>query len=108
MNSSPTSRFFWYSWCALIASLVVMGPAGASLATDAVARLDEIVQKHAANGAFSGSVLLAKRGAVVYERSVGHANREWGIPNSSSTRFRIGSVTKQFTAVAILVLAERG
>lgn len=57
---------------------------------------------------FSGSVLVAWDDAVVFERSYGFANREHSIPNSSSTKFRIGSITKQFTAAAILVLQEQG
>ena len=41
-------------------------------------------------------------------RSYGDANLEWKIPNSPTTKFRIGSVTKQFTAASILLLEERG
>jgi CubicO group peptidase (beta-lactamase class C family) len=56
---------------------------------------------------FMGSVLIVKDGHVVADRSFGSANVEWNIPNSSSTKFRIGSLTKQFTAASILLLAER-
>lgn len=55
-----------------------------------------------------GSVLVAKEGAVVFEQSCGWANAEWKVPNTATTKFRVGSVTKQFTAAAILLLAERG
>jgi D-alanyl-D-alanine carboxypeptidase len=57
---------------------------------------------------FSGSVLVAQNGKVLFEKGYGLANREWNIPNSPLTKFRIASLTKQFTAAAILVLQERG
>jgi len=55
---------------------------------------------------FSGVVLVAKGNKVVYEKSFGLADREGNIPNTPTTKFRIYSVSKQFTAVCILKLAE--
>jgi CubicO group peptidase (beta-lactamase class C family) len=57
---------------------------------------------------FSGSILVAKDGAPVWRESFGAANREWDVPNTADTKFRLGSITKQFTATAILQLAEQG
>jgi CubicO group peptidase (beta-lactamase class C family) len=57
---------------------------------------------------FSGAVLVARDGQVVFRRAFGDANRELAVPNSPETRFRIGSVSKQFTAAAVLLLAQRG
>jgi CubicO group peptidase (beta-lactamase class C family) len=45
---------------------------------------------------------------VLFKKSYGSANLEWNVPNTSTTKFRLGSVTKQFTAAAILLLEERG
>ncbi|MGN6111400.1 MAG: serine hydrolase domain-containing protein [Luteimonas sp.] len=56
---------------------------------------------------FSGVFLVAKDGDVLV-RAYGLADREWGIPNSPDTKFRIGSLTKQFTAAGILLLAADG
>jgi CubicO group peptidase (beta-lactamase class C family) len=56
---------------------------------------------------FSGVFLVAKDGDVLV-RSYGLADREWGIPNSPDTKFRIGSLTKQFTAAGILLLVADG
>lgn len=70
--------------------------------------MDRLVQASADADAFSGSVLVARDGQVVLDRGYGLANREWLIPNASDTRFRLGSLTKQFTAVAIMILNERG
>lgn len=52
--------------------------------------------------------LAAKNGDVIFQRAYGKANLELGIPMSSSHKFRIASLTKQFTAVAILQLEEKG
>ncbi len=72
------------------------------------ARLESLVQQRVAAHEFSGAVLVAQRGKVLFERAYGLANREWEIANTPATRFRIGSITKQFTAVSILLLEERG
>src|SRR6185436_15348616 len=45
---------------------------------------------------------------AIYRRAFGQANREWGVANTPDTEFRLGSITKQFTAAAILQLAEQG
>jgi CubicO group peptidase (beta-lactamase class C family) len=58
--------------------------------------------------AFSGILLVAKDGKPVLARAYGKANRESGAVADADTRFLIGSITKQVTAVAILQLAEKG
>jgi CubicO group peptidase (beta-lactamase class C family) len=55
-----------------------------------------------------GSVLVARGGQVLLSKGYGSANLEWEIPNSPNTKFRLGSITKQFTAASILLLEERG
>ena len=59
-------------------------------------------------GIFSGSVLVAVEGKPVFRKAYGLANREWNVSNTPDTKFRLGSITKQFTAAAILQLAEQG
>jgi D-alanyl-D-alanine carboxypeptidase len=66
------------------------------------------LQHDAASGAFSGNVLLASQGKPVFSESYGLADREHKTPNTLATRFRIGSMNKMFTAVAILQLAQQG
>jgi CubicO group peptidase (beta-lactamase class C family) len=83
--------------------------AGPCLAQDAsTARMDQMVQSYVANHQFMGSVLVARDAQVIYSKGFGSANLEWDIPNSPATKFRLGSVTKQFTAASILLLEERG
>src|SRR6185295_430961 len=61
-----------------------------------------------ASGRFNGTVLLSRSGRVVLEKGYGMANFEWDVPNTPSTKFRLGSITKQFTSMAIMQLEERG
>jgi len=66
--------------------------------------LNALVQQ----GQFSGSVLIARDGDVILKKGYGLANLEHRIFNTPQTKFRIASITKEFTATAILMLQERG
>src|SRR5271163_4585355 len=72
------------------------------------ARMEQVIQSYASKKQFMGSVLVARGNDILFDRSYGDANLEWDIPNSPSTKFRLGSITKQFTAASILLLEERG
>jgi hypothetical protein len=69
-----------------------------------VDKLDALVSAYADYGKFNGSVLVAEKGEVIYKKGFGLANMEWDIPNEPDTKFRLASVTKQFTAMLILQL----
>jgi CubicO group peptidase (beta-lactamase class C family) len=71
-------------------------------------RFDRQVQAYVRNGDFSGSVLVAKDAHVLFQKSYGMANYEWNIPNSENTKYHIASVTKTFTAAAVLNLEQQG
>ena len=87
--------------------VLLLVSAVAGFAQDA-ARMNEAATAQTAGDKFMGSVLVAKDSAIVFEQSYGWANLEWKVPNTPTTKFRLGSVTKQFTAAAILLLEERG
>src|SRR4029450_1910860 len=72
--------------------------------SDATAYLQAQVAIHH----FNGSVLVARGEEVLFANGYGLANAEYDIPNTPQTKFRLGSITKQFTAAAILLLQERG
>ncbi|WP_255567921.1 serine hydrolase [Brevundimonas sp. PAMC22021] len=91
-----------------MAALGALTLVSAPAAAQDVARMDQVVRASAERDAFSGAVLVAKNGDVLLDQGYGLANREWSIPNDSQTKFRLGSLTKQFTAVAILMLADQG
>jgi CubicO group peptidase (beta-lactamase class C family) len=69
---------------------------------------DKFVQYYVSNNNFMGSVLVARDNEILFNKGFGSANLEWDIPNTPTTKFRLGSVTKQFTAASILLLEERG
>jgi CubicO group peptidase (beta-lactamase class C family) len=77
-------------------------------AQNTTGRMDEIVQSFVSSKQFMGSVLVARGTEVLLSNGYGSANVEWNIPNQPSTKFRLGSLTKQFTAASILLLEERG
>src|SRR2546423_369180 len=77
-------------------------------AQEVTPKLDEYLSAITKQGRFSGSVLVARDGKVVLSKGYGLANVEWDVPNAPQTKFRLGSITKQFTAAAILLLQERG
>lgn len=69
-------------------------------------KIDALVKAYADQGRFNGAVLVASQGKVIYRKGFGWANAEWKAPNTPTTRFLIGSVTKQFTAMLVLQLVE--
>jgi D-alanyl-D-alanine carboxypeptidase len=75
--------------------------------SELVAALKAKLQKDSAAGTFSGDVLLASKGKSVFEEAYGLADRGKKTPNTLNTRFRIGSMNKMFTAVAVLQLVQQ-
>jgi CubicO group peptidase (beta-lactamase class C family) len=75
---------------------------------EGITRLDAMLEEMARAGTFTGSVLIAQDGKVPLSKGYGLADRVQGIPNTPQTRFRLGSITKQFTAMAILILQSQG
>ncbi|MBD3582777.1 serine hydrolase domain-containing protein [Flavobacterium selenitireducens] len=69
--------------------------------------LDYMDRQSAING-FSGSVLVMKKDNVLLEKAFGHANQEWNVANTPDTKFVLASITKYFTAIAIMKLVEQG
>src|SRR5687768_9730600 len=63
--------------------------------------LDAFTKKLADADVFSGAVLLAKDGQVIYKGAFGMANKDFGAPNRTNTKFNLGSMNKMFTGVAI-------
>jgi D-alanyl-D-alanine carboxypeptidase len=72
------------------------------------ASCDTLLQERAQVDAFSGAVLIAQNGTPVLERSYGYASKGHGVRNHVNTIFNIGSMTKMFTAVSIVQLAQQG
>lgn len=72
------------------------------------AQVTKLINTYTAYKSFNGSVLIAEKGKVIYKKGFGFANMEWDIPNAPNTKHRLGSISKQFTGMLILQLAEAG
>ncbi len=79
-------------------------PQANSLTTQVDTYLNSLVDA----GQFSGSVLLAREGNVLLSKGYGLADIENSVPNTAQTKFRIASITKQFTATAVMMLQQEG
>ncbi|MCX6217909.1 serine hydrolase [Spirosoma sp.] len=91
-----------------LSAVVVLLVAGAAFAQTKSAKIDALVQQYVASRQFNGAVLVADKGQVIFKKGYGMANMEWNIPNAPDTKFRLGSITKQFTAMLIMQLVEKG
>ncbi|APZ47118.1 penicillin-binding protein [Polaribacter reichenbachii] len=101
MNSSIKALFFAFI------TFLTLNPFSQSTNKELFNRIDTYLKSSETNG-FSGVVLVSKKGKIILSKGYGWADRKNKIPNSPSTVFNIGSVTKQFTASAILKLVEQG
>jgi CubicO group peptidase (beta-lactamase class C family) len=90
----------------LLLTLLWVLPAAAQ--TERGRRIDELVEAYHRFDQFHGSVLVAEGGEVLLKKGYGLANREHGIPNAPDTKFRLGSITKQFTSALVMQLVEGG
>lgn len=73
-----------------------------------IKQVDKTISENYKNFAPGFAVLIAKKGEVLFEKGYGTANLELNVPIKSEMVFRVGSITKQFTAIAILQLVEKG
>ncbi len=85
--------------------LAVLNPLSA---LDRCSTVDEYMNGQMKANGFSGSVLIAQDGKVLIAKGYGMADVELNVPNTPDTKFRLASITQQFTAMAILELEEDG
>jgi CubicO group peptidase (beta-lactamase class C family) len=88
-------------------ALLVFGPSAAR-AADAAGTIDALLATYQEYSLFNGSALVVDQGQVILKKGYGLANMEWSIPNAPDTKFRLGSLTKNFTATLIMQLVEQG
>jgi len=81
---------------------------GRPLPAGQIGRIDSLMNAVYQRGQFTGAILVATHGKVLYEKAFGMANREKHLPFTTDTREYIGSISKQFTAVGIMILHDRG
>lgn len=99
------------SSCFLTSLLIVLtGSAAADVAppSELAPKVEEYMAARVARDKFSGTILIARDGVPLVRRAFGRANLELDVPCKPESVYRLGSITKQFTATAVLILAERG
>jgi CubicO group peptidase (beta-lactamase class C family) len=89
-------------------TLAQLGQAERAHDSQIAAHVDALFDNLVGQSAFSGSVLIARAGRVLLDKGYSMANWQTNTPNTPQTRFYLGSVTKEFTAMAILILQARG
>ena len=70
--------------------------------------IESLLDRYHELGTFNGAALVAENGKVIFKKGFGFADFEWKSPNTPDTKFRLGSITKQFTAALLLQLVEEG
>ena len=78
------------------------------LAQSKKGKLSKIMRTYHSYTMFDGAVLVAENGGIIYKEAFGLANREWNIPNTTDTKFMIGSVSKPLTAALVLIQVQKG
>jgi CubicO group peptidase (beta-lactamase class C family) len=75
---------------------------------DAAEKIDKLMSQYMECCAFTGTVLVSDHDKVIFKKGYGMADREWSIPNTPDVKFRLGSITKQFTSMLIMQQAAKG
>ena len=73
-----------------------------------VAKIDSVLNFYHEQGILNGAVLIAEAGKVIYQKGFGYANMDSKDPLKPKSNFRLASVSKQFTAMCIMMLEEQG
>ncbi|MEW6207059.1 MAG: serine hydrolase domain-containing protein [Acidobacteriota bacterium] len=92
--------------CAAILSLAMLSPVIAQ-SVSIESKVDAYVSPYLEARSFSGAILIARGGKILLSKGYGMANYELDAPNTPQTRFHIASISKTFTAAAIMILEER-
>jgi D-alanyl-D-alanine carboxypeptidase len=93
----------------ILSACMIFGSAWAQGNNPAIEKtVDAFLKPIVDDDLISGCVLIARKGGIVLSKCYGPANREYDIPNMPGTKFRLGSNTKQFTAMGIMILADEG
>jgi CubicO group peptidase (beta-lactamase class C family) len=71
-------------------------------------QIDTLISQYADCCSFTGSILISEHNRVVFKKGYGLANREWNIPNAPDVKFRLGSITKQFTSTLVMQQVAKG
>ena len=90
--------------------LTLQLPASLAYAAEAplAAKIDKLVAQYADCCSFTGTILVSDHDQVIFKKGYGFADREWNIPNTPDVKFRLGSISKQFTAMLFMQQVAQG
>lgn len=91
--------------CIILVGLITVTQ---SKADDHVQKIDSLLNALHKKGVFNGNILVAEKGKILYKNSFGYADETKKIPLNENSVFELASCSKQFTAMAIMILKERG
>jgi len=95
----------WTSALLLGMGFLLMLPALAQTKTE---KMESLINPYVINKQFMGAILVAQGDEIILNKGYGYANLEWNISNAPATKFRLASLTKQFTAASIFLLEQQG
>ncbi|MGB2500268.1 MAG: serine hydrolase [Mariniblastus sp.] len=99
----------WFALCHSVSAQEIKPalPKGyLEVGSDKAAAMQQLCKATAETGLFSGAVLVAEKGRVIFKQAFGMANHEWNIPNTTDTKFRLASVSKQFCTMIVMQLVQ--
>jgi CubicO group peptidase (beta-lactamase class C family) len=99
---------FFAFFLVFVASSLSQAPASKDLKMEFEKKVDAYIRPYEQVHAFNGAILVARNGNVLLDKGYGMANYELSVPITPKSRFHIASVSKGFTAAAIMILQERG
>ena len=111
MRKHPTPlRLKTALWTAsvLLGALLIWSVGAYALSAERAKEINNLMSTLHERGQFNGAILVAERGDIIYRNAFGKANFQTSSDFTPETPSNIGSLTKQFTAMAIMILAERG
>jgi CubicO group peptidase (beta-lactamase class C family) len=91
----------------VLSVLLILGAAAYGLPSDQSSEINKLIAILYERSQFNGAILVARRGTILYRKAYGKANFQTGSDFTPETPSNIGSVTKQFTAMSIMILEER-
>ncbi len=99
---------FYIKYLLIIIAVLAINSQSICYGQDLESNIDSLLQEKYPSDAPGATFLISKNENIIYKKAFGLANLELNVPMQSENVFEIGSITKQFTAISILMLMERG
>ena len=101
-------KAIYLNYLLVLITLLSLNSQSISYAQNLESNIDSLLQERYQDNAPGATFLIARNGNVIYNKAFGLSNLELNVQMEKNNVFEIGSMTKQFTAVSILMLMEKG